>query len=170
MRPERLAKGTLVRTTIGLLGVSVLLTGCAAPDNLRTGLGAGVHGPEGETVVLANLSPRSEPVAMTGAGASLTGLDRSAWSRRTVLVPNDATEHHHHFTDLAIACDQQGRSYPTLDSALGEEPDAGSELARLIIWPFFLGRDVVLAPFRGVDVTRGVTSSPRTDSYERTGE
>lgn len=157
--------------TICILSLAVLLVGCAAPANTRSSIGAGRLGDASVEVVLPSVSGEPAPVALTDEGPSVTGLDRSGWEMKVVLVPVDHTEHHAHLTDLRTFWrdDATGASYPTLESALGEEGSAAAEIRGLFLWPFKAARDVVTAPARLVNTSGGLTHSPGRDAYERAG-
>ena len=153
-----------------MAGLCALLVGCAAPDNTRTTLG-GPLGHDPRVVALPALSPAT-PVALVDEGPSVSGLDRSSWEMKVVVLPVDQTQHLAHLTDLDMSWrdDATGARFPTMETALGTEGSCGSEVAGLVLWPVKAARDVVLAPWRLSETHRGLTYSPKSDAYERTGD
>lgn len=160
--------------TIVTLACTALAAGtlgaCAMPDNQRTTIGSGRLGDGSAEVTLPAVSGGPTPVALTDAGAPLTGLDRSSWASTTLLIPNDHTEHHPHVVsiDSWTGVDYSGAAYPTLDTALGVESDSGDLLAEWLFWPVKLVRDDLGGVRQLGDMDRGVIRSPFYDSYQRT--
>ena len=158
--------------TIAVVSLACLLGACAAPQNQRTSIGSGRLGDGSLEVELSSVSGGATRVALTDDGVALTGLDRSSWSRTVVLIPNDHTEHHVHGVSLRSwgGRDYAGGAFPTLDTALGAEPDGGGLLAEWLFWPLKLVRDDVIALGQLGDADLGVIRSPHYDAYERSGE
>lgn len=153
----------------GVLAAGLLLVGCASPENQRMTIGSGPAGDGEPVVALSALGGDTGYVSRTDAGASVTGLDRSQWERRVVVLPVDHTEHHPHFTGfwLVERDDATGSAYPTLESAL-EVDRADADLLRWVAFPIEIVRNDIVGITRLGNAKRGVDRSPRNDAYERT--
>ena len=170
---ERSPKEPYVRTiatVLTLSTVAALLGACAAPSNTRSTIGAGWLGDASQRITLDAVRDDAPPVSLTDAGPSVTGLDRTSWARHEMLIPNDHTEHHPHFTGLAswTGVDYSGAAYPTLETALSEEFSASSGLVEWVAWPLKLVRDDIGSIRQLGDSKALLNYSPRYDTYERT--
>ncbi len=170
--PQRRDRPVRTTAALSLLALPALIaSGCASPNNTRPTVGAGFVDADGPVVVLPAVADIPDPVALTDAGPSVTGLDRSDWARVEMVIPNDHTEHALSGVYLRSwnGVDYAGAAYPTLDTALGQESDSNDLLFEWIAWPFKLVRDDIASWQQVTESERGVNYSPRYDGYERAG-
>lgn len=133
-----------------------LLSGCARRLNERHMLGA-------------NVNPlTSTPLAISDDPApTLTGVDRSNWKARVVLVPVDGTVHgpvHHRSVRFAHETARQQGLYPTPSTALElGGGTGGAQAAEAALEPFSAFAQFLTMPLRlVVHPPAKATQSPRT--------
>ena len=132
------------------------IAGCTAASNSRASIGAGE-----DAVYLSAFTSETEPAAWSDA-PSVEGLSRENWAGRTIVVPNDGVQFQPHLTTTHH--NGQADAFPTIEEALAPESYARQPLAQILMWPFAIGRDVVLALPRVCD---GNGSGPDGPEYQR---
>ena len=140
-----------------------LASGCMRDANSRLTIG---HEAEGNGIV-ALQAVYDGPVLTEVAEPSVIGLDRSHWTPRTVLVPNDGVQTYPHLTRLAPRFDESTAraraEFPTELSSLETGGDACAQVGEALLWPAWVIGDLVMAIPRAL---RGPSYSP-ADGYQR---
>ncbi len=119
---------------LGCLSVlfAAALTGCASVDNERT-------------------MPMSHPVTIEPSPEpSVRSISRANWTPRAYVVETDALEHHPTYTALrplaARDTDIRTGTFPTADTIIPDEHDAGPLIADALAAPFIAGWEVARMP------------------------
>jgi hypothetical protein len=141
---------------VALALVPLALAACVSPENdrLTVGHGPAAYRPEAMTPDsgrAGNTTPGVEPSARLpqSAQSTLTGLDRSNWSRTTITVPVDGTAHRPTYLQRVLGTNssaRQRRDFPTADTSLELTQGSGQDQAleaplqhAQAAWDFVLG-------------------------------
>lgn len=161
-QPQRTTPRRAAMLIAGGLGIA-LASGCMRDANSRLTIG---HEAEGNGIV-ALQAVYDGPVLTEVGEPSVTGLDRTHWTRRTVLVPNDGVQTYPHLTRLAPRFDESTAraraEFPTELSSLETGGDVCAEVGEALLWPAWVIGDLVMAIPRAL---RAPSYAP-TDGYQR---
>lgn len=146
-------------------------TGCMRDENSRLTLGYEAEG--NGIVTLAAVSDNTSMVETDQR--SVSGLDRSGWTQRVVLVPNDGVYSYPNLTRTEPLYDDSTAGargeFPDALQALETEHDLGSEVAETFAWPGWVVYDIVMAIPRAIDGVQvnpveGYARSARSETWE----